>query len=299
MTHPASSQPASSQPDVSLSQADLTLTVAALGAEMQSFRKAGAELLWQGNPEYWSGRAPILFPIVGPAPEGRIRIGSHEAEMGQHGFARRRAFTLLEAGKTMCRHALSDDAETRAQYPFAFRLEVTHRLHRGRLEVSAEVINTGDVAMPFCLGFHPAFAWPLPGTGDAPHEVMLANAGEPKLARIKGGRLPDSRHPSPFAAGRLLLEPEQFESDAMIFPEGAGDALTYGVFDGPRLQFTFENLPVVALWQKPGAPFLCVEPWHGMHARVGASAELSERPGAISLAPGDSARFGYTVTPRM
>ncbi len=284
---------------VTLSDADLTLAVSPLGAEMQSFTKAGKELLWQGDADWWSGRAPILFPIVGPAPEGRIRIGNFEAEMGQHGFARRRSFSLEERSATSCRHVLTDDEMTRAQYPFAFRLAITHALAGGRLEITAEVANTGDTPLPFCLGFHPAFAWPLPGAEGRPHGVTLANMAEPALARIDGGRLPEARLPSPFSTGKLTLSHDQFEADAMIFPEGAGSALSYGADDGPRLGFTFENLPFLALWQKPGAPFLCVEPWHGMHAPTGASAQLSERPGARSLAPGETARFGYTVTPHL
>ncbi|WP_353474855.1 aldose 1-epimerase family protein [Salipiger sp. H15] len=284
---------------VTLADADLTLTVAPLGAEMQSFRKAGRELLWQGDAAWWSGRAPILFPIVGPAPEGRIRIGEFEAEMGQHGFARRSTFALEEVTATSCRHVLTDTDTTRAQYPFAFRLTVTHALEGGTLCVSAEVANTGDTPMPFCLGYHPAFAWPLPGAEGLAHEVTLANGGEPALARIDGGRLPETRLPSPFTKGRLTLAHDQFEADAMIFPEGAGAALGYGTEGGPRLDFTFENLPFLALWQKPGAPFLCVEPWHGMHAPLGGSAQLADRPGALTLAPDAAARFGYTVTPHL
>lgn len=284
---------------VTLSDADLTLTVAALGAEMQSFSRAGQELLWQGDPQWWSGRAPILFPIVGPAPEGRLTIGDFEAEMGQHGFARRRIFSLEESTATSCRHVLNDDEATRAQYPFAFRLAITHALESGMLKVTAEITNTGDTPLPFCLGFHPAFAWPLPGAEGQTHGVTLGNGAEPALARLDGSRLPETRLPSPFSKGELTLAHAQFEADAMIFPEGAGTELSYGTEDGPRLDFTFDNLPFLALWQKPGAPFLCIEPWHGMHAPRGGSAQLSERPGALSLAPGDSASFGYTVTPRL
>ncbi|MCA0938736.1 aldose 1-epimerase family protein [Salipiger pacificus] len=284
---------------VTLSDADLTVTIAALGAEMQSFAKGGKELLWQGDPAWWSGRAPILFPIVGSAPEGRIRIGDFETEMGQHGFARRSVFNLEERSATSCRHVLTDSEDTRAQYPFAFRLALTHALEDGTLKVTAEVTNTGDAPLPFCLGFHPAFAWPLPGAEGQPHGVTLADAAEPALARLDGGRLSATRLPSPFARGRLTLAHDQFEADAMIFPEGAGTALSYGADSGPRLVFTFRNLPFLALWQKPGAPFLCVEPWHGMHAPEGASAQLSERPGALSFAPGECASFGYTVTPHL
>lgn len=82
----------------------------------------------------------------------------------------------------------------------------------------------------------------------------------------------------------------------MIFPEGAGTALRYGAESGPRLSFEFEGLPHLALWQKPGAPFLCIEPWHGMAAEEEAGTEIADRPGSLVLAPGRTARFRWSVT---
>jgi galactose mutarotase-like enzyme len=92
-----------------------------------------------------------------------------------------------------------------------------------------------------------------------------------------------------------MLDHAMFEQDAMIFPEGAGKGLSYGVEGGPTMRFSFENLPNLALWTKPGAPFLCVEPWHGMAAELGGSSELADRPYTKTLAPGATARFAFTV----
>ncbi|MBN9887547.1 aldose 1-epimerase family protein [Salipiger abyssi] len=282
---------------IRIESATLTAIVSPLGAEMQSLRTAsGADLLWHGDPDWWSGRAPILFPIVGKAPGDRIAVGDHEAQMRQHGFARRSLFELVAHDSDSCRHVLRDSAETRALYPFAFELAVSHALADDTLSVSAEIANRDNRPMPFGFGFHPAFAWPLPGAEGMPHEIRLDNGAEPQLARLRDGLLPPDRHPSPFSAGRLILAPEQFEADAMIFPEGAGSGLRYGVPGGPELAFSFENLPNLALWTIPGAPYLCVEPWHGMAAQTGASPQIAERPFSLSLAAGDSVRFAWRVT---
>jgi hypothetical protein len=58
---------------------------------------------------------------------------------------------------------LSDSEATRAVYPFAFRLALAFRVTEARLHVAATVTNAGDHDMPFSFGYHPAFAWPLPG----------------------------------------------------------------------------------------------------------------------------------------
>ncbi len=123
--------------------------------------------------------------------------------------------------------------------------------------------------LPFGFGFHPAFVCPLPGATTA----------------------------SPFRSGRLELSPGLFAKAALVFPAAAGPGLRYGVPGGPRLRFAFEGLPDLALWTKPGAPFLCVQPWQGMAAHEGASPGITARPGTLTLAPSETRRFAMGVTP--
>src|SRR5690606_20303829 len=119
--------------------------------------------------------------------------------------------------------------------------------------------------------------------------------GEPGLVRLENGLARSGRLPSPFQKGRLMLDHAQFEADAMIFPEGAGSGLTYRAEDGPSLRFRFENLPNLALWTKPAAPFLCVEPWHGTAPETGAGDDLAARPYNVILPAGETSRFAFTV----
>ncbi|THD76953.1 aldose 1-epimerase family protein [Thalassobius vesicularis] len=276
----------------------LSVTVSDLGAEMQSLRDAqGRDYLWNGDPAFWSGRSPILFPIVGRAPGDRITVAGHDAPMAQHGFARRSRFALVSADPTACTHVLTPGDAIRAVYPPAFRLELTHRLDGATLRVTATVTNPGIAPLPFGLGFHPAFRWPLPGAEGQPHHVTLDGGANPEMARLTGGLLPPERHPSPFAEGRLTLEQSLFEADAMLFPGSAIPGLTYGPDTGPRLRFGFDNLPDLALWTKPGAPFVCIEPWHGTAARTTDGPAIEDRPGTILLPPGDSLSFRWSVTP--
>ncbi|SFB03591.1 Galactose mutarotase [Rhizobium sp. NFR07] len=283
---------------VRIASDQLSIEVSSLGAEMQSLRTSdGRDWLWNGDGAWWTGRSPILFPIVGKAPDNRIAVDGTSYEMGQHGFARRSEFVLAAESLSSCRFELASSDATRRVYPFDFLLSVTHSVEGRRLTVAAEVENRDTRAMPFGLGFHPAFLWPLPGAGGAAHTVTLDNGGEPLLTRLEDGLVTGDRLASPFSKGRLILANEMFEADAMIFAEGAGNGLTYAAEGGPGLEFTFDNLPNVALWQKVGAPFLCVEPWHGMAAKVGSFAEVAERPYGTVLEPGEKARFAFTVEP--
>lgn len=280
-----------------IANAFLTVDVSSLGAEMQSVSTAdGIGWLWNGDPAFWTGRSPVLFPIVGKAPDDTLLVDGRPYPMAQHGFARRREFSLDEGAATACRHILDACDETRAVYPFEFRLAVEHRLDGPSLTVSATVENRGGEPMPFGCGFHPAFLWPLPGAKGKPHGVTLDNRAEPKRQPLEKGLLSRGRLPSPFRSGRLPLAHDLFADDALVFPEEAGDGLAYAAEDGPALEFRFENLPNLALWTKPGAPFLCIEPWHGTAAEYGGGRELKDRPYTVTLGPGEHRRFAFTVT---
>ena len=268
----------------------LAVAVAPMGAELQSLRWKGRELLWQGDPAWWTGQAPLLFPIVGLAPDDKVAFGDDLYDMPKHGFARRSLFDLAGAGADFCRHILRDTPETRARFPFAFELAATHRIEGASLTQGVEITNRD--ARPIRWGAR----YFGQGGGSGATTVTLDNRAEPELARLVDGLLAPDRLASPFAAGRLQITPDLFRDDALIFPEGAGRGLTLGAETGPQLHFTFDNLPNLAIWQKVGAPFLCIEPWHGTAAAHGASPQMKERPWTVTLAPGDVARFSWTVT---
>ena len=90
----------------------MTVTVDELGAQLMSITAAdGTEYLWNGDPAYWTGRAPILFPYVGRLTNDRYTYDGKEYEMTRHGFAKRSEFTVLTAGKDHVRRVLRAGGE--------------------------------------------------------------------------------------------------------------------------------------------------------------------------------------------
>ena len=148
---------------VSISDSTLSAQISPLGAELVRLQDGnGLDLLWDGDPAFWTGRSPLLFPIVGETRGNRIRVAGASYGMGRHGFARTSTFALVASGPSHCTWRLEANGETRRQYPFEFRLDVTYRVEAATLHMSAEVTNPGDGIMPAAFGFHPALRWPLP-----------------------------------------------------------------------------------------------------------------------------------------
>lgn len=271
----------------------ISVEISSMGSEMQSVTTSdGKSWLWDGDAAFWNGRSPVLFPIVGKAPGDHLRIEGQLYPMGQHGFARRSLFTLAESGPDFCRYELRASPTSKTIFPFDFLLSLEHRVVGRAVTVTADVHNLDHRPLPFGIGFHPAFVWPLPDSDGLVHVVTLDNGASPELVRLSGGLVQRNALASPFSAGRLVLDPALFAADAMIFPHGAGAGLRYGAGE-KAIHFTWENLPNLALWSKPGAPFVCLEPWHGTAAEVGGSDALEDRPYGEVLGPGASGRYAF------
>jgi hypothetical protein len=135
---------------------------------------SGLDLLWNGDPAFWTGCSPLLFPIVGKAKGNRIKVAGAAYEIGRHGFARTSTFALVSSEAARCVWRLEASEATRWHYPFEFRLDVTYAIEGAALHMTAEVTNRGNGIMPASFGFHPALRWPLPhGKPRAVHEIVF------------------------------------------------------------------------------------------------------------------------------
>ena len=282
---------------VTLQNGTLGAAVSARGAELQRLHTAaGEELLWDGNPDVWAGRSPLLFPVVGNVKDDRITVRGQHYPLLRHGFARTSTFELVESSTARCTWRLRANDETRARYPFTFRLDVAYALDGARLTMSATVANDGVEPMPASFGFHPAFRWPLvPGVAREDHDVRFGEPEPEPIRRLAGGLL-GGPEPTPVAGERLALADGLFERDALVFDRLRSRRLTYGPTAGRRLELEFPALPHLGIWSKPGAGFVCLEPWHGFASPIDFDGELAEKPGIVMILPQAERLFELSVT---
>jgi len=275
----------------------LTVGVKPEGAELCSLMDAaGHELLWQAG-DAWRSQAPNLFPIVGELNGGQYRHNGKTYRMVRHGFARRKRFAWLQRTPTRCRLVLHDDAETRAEYPFGFRFEIGYALDDDALEISFTVTNTGRSVLPASVGGHPAFAWPLAeGVEKSAHTLEFSDDEGPVIRRIdaNGLILPDPL-PSPIKDRVLALDSSLFQADAIILDQLRSSSIRYSAPGAPSIEVSWDGFRQLGIWQKPGADFICIEPWHGHADPQGFGGDLLDKPGMMLIPPGEKRVLTHRV----
>ena len=276
---------------VSITSGGLTAQIDPRGAQLSSLKTQDLrELLWNGDPAVWAGRAPLLFPIVGVLAGGVYRLGPKSYPLSRHGFARDKTFALQNSSPTGATFRLRADESTHSVYPFQFELDVHYEITGAKLALTTSIRNLGATDMPASFGYHPGFCWPLPfGRPRASHYIEFENDEPAAVRRIDAaGLLTPERDATPVANRRLELADALFERDVLIFDQIKSRSVTYGGNQGPRLRIGFPDAAYLGVWTKPGAPFVCIEPWHGITDPEGFSGDFTQKPGVRVLEGGEA-----------
>ncbi|RUW98656.1 aldose 1-epimerase family protein, partial [Mesorhizobium sp. M2A.F.Ca.ET.037.01.1.1] len=202
-----------------------------------------------------------------------------------------------EQGPTSCTLVLSDNAETRTHYPFAFRLAIGYELTSRQLGVTFEITNTGDEPLPASIGAHPAFNWPLlPELPKEAYRLTFAKNEPAPVRRLKDGLLLPAPQPTPIQGKTLPLSEKLFVDDAVILDKPVSNSVRYAAERGPAIEMSWQGFNELGIWSKPGgAPFLCIEPWHGIASPVDFDGEFTGKPGVMLIEPGTRRVLSYRI----
>ncbi|WP_114943954.1 aldose 1-epimerase family protein [Microvirga calopogonii] len=283
---------------VNISSPHLQAQVSEKGAELVRLQDVhGKDLLWDGDPAFWTGRSPLLFPVVGRVRNDRIRVDGSEYGLPKHGFARTSLFEVREVEASQCRFGLTSDKTTLQQYPFPFELDVSYRIKDATLTITAAVNNAGPSVMPVSFGFHPAFRWPLPyGAPREAHAIRFEREETAPIRRPVDGLISRDVEASPVQGRMLRLQDRYFETDALVFDRLESRSVTYGAPAGGSIQVDFPDMPHLGIWTKPGAGFICIEPWQGHADPEGFDGEFAAKPGVVLVRPGETRNFAMAIT---
>lgn len=211
---------------------------------MTSLVLDGVELLYLDEETFSDtarevrGGIPILFPNAGTL------AGEQFPRLPKHGFAISSSEWAAQESSDPARFRehLSSRAQTRAMYPFSFRLEVEGALEQdGSFSLTQKLLSREtDRALPIAMGLHPYFA---------------VNNEEKSEVRFEfpGGALAEKERTVWMGGGTVFLD-----NPAVLHPEAVVRVHLPGVgILAMEVSPIYRHLWV---WSEPGKDFVCVEP---------------------------------------
>ncbi|MCB7480740.1 aldose 1-epimerase family protein [Christiangramia sediminis] len=279
----------------------LKITVKETGAELCSIlnKENHKEYIWQADPEIWDSHGPNLFPVIGVLKDGKYRFEGEEYKIPKHGFIRHNEnIRLKERTELQLVFELLYSEETLQMYPFKFDFRIAFTLNKKSIEVNHHVINLDEKPIYFSLGGHPAFNiqhfekekiedYALVFDKKMDLETYVLN--EEGLVSSKTKSVLNNEN-------KIQLTENIFNKDAFIFKNIKSKKVDLiSRKNGKILSVTYKDFKNLGIWAKPGAPYVCIEPWLGIADIEGTDQNLKNKEGIIKLEPENEFDADYSI----
>ena len=276
------------------------------GAELISFKLDGVEKIHQGQncvdekgKPYYSGQWTVLFPTVGKSKQNQTIINGKTYEMPINGFVKDMEFEPITNLNNFHSYVYRSNRKLIDKFPYEFSLYVTYRLDENKLTTIYKVVNEGDTAMPFGIGSIPAFAIDEEELEKGSYILEFSEEEE----KVKFLSLCDGLIETEYGKNRMLnkrqivIDPHTFDNNALVLKGIQNKRLTLKNRRLGKKLFTidFEEFPYLAIWSRPGAPFICIEPWKTMPDSMTSSGVFRQKSSINLLSPSQSYECKYSV----
>jgi len=279
----------------------LKVTIDLKGAQLSSFynKKTGVEHLWQADANIWPWHSPNLFPVVGGLINNQLLVDGQAYEMGRHGFARTSEFILLEADEVSASFSLPHCEKTLQVYPYKFDYQVLYMLIDNSLRVTHKVINLDKKTIYFSVGAHPAFNVPF-FKGESYEDYYLEFETDEHLeanALSADGFFTGETHTVPTPGNKLYLTRHLFDADALVFKQLNSRMISIkSKKHDQSISVEFPHYNYLGLWAKPGADFVCIEPWLGCADSENHQVNINKKEAIQSLHTGHVFEAPYFIS---
>lgn len=274
------------------------------GAELVSFKINGEEKVHQGEnctdengKIYWKRHWPVLFPTVGKCKKNQTIINGRTYEMQQHGFARDMEFEPLTKLDNFHSYIFRSNKKLIDKYPYEFSLTVTYRTDENKLTTIYKVINEGDTDMPFGIGGHPALKIDREELDKGNYYLEF----EEEEDKIHFLYLVDGLIGTEYAKNIIEnkkivpLNASSFSNDAIIMKGLKSKKISLKNKGKTILTMDYTGFPYLAIWTKPRAPFICIEPWMTTADNVNGSGVFRQKTDILLLSPKQEYECKYTI----
>jgi len=263
-----------------------------LGAECVSMfdKIKRTELIWQGHPDSWAGKAPNLFPFIGRLKNNAYYHDGKEYKLNIHGFARKSEFAVLQQSKCSVALLLADTPDTINAYPFKFNFIVKYSLRGNRLTTEYIVKNTDNKDIYFGVGGHPGFN--IKGKS----KIVFEKEEQPEQFTFEQTELLINGIKPYGTLKEMILRKQLFNEDAVLLTNLKSRCLTLSSENGVNIKFIFGGVPFLAFWtHKKSGDYICIEPWCGLPDYFEPAREIKNKKGINRLSPKKEFKYKYII----
>lgn len=286
-----------------IKSSQLTVEVKALGGELTSIQdRNGTEYLWQADPAYWAGQAPVLFPIVGSLPQGKARLqDGREVRMPRHGLIRKQEFEVIRQEEDSITFSIKSNQDTKEAYPFDYEVQIQYEVHENCVSTIYNVMNCGKETMPYTIGGHPAFRCPIfEGERFEDYSILFPEKETASCPKINPEGLiqGDDRVPILQDETSIKVRHSLFYEDALVFDQlKSRQVRLVHKETGHGICVDFPHMNYLGIWSAANdAPFVALEPWLGVASYLEEGDAFEQKRGMQHLEPGESRQHSFSIT---
>lgn len=269
---------------ITISNEFLTATFSEIGAELKSLKYDGKELIWYGDPKFWTGSSPVLFPICSGLKDDEFIYNGNTYTMPKHGFARRAKFDVETVADNTASFLLSSDNCPQDNYPFKYEFRIIYTLVGKKVNVEYNIRNLTDGDMYFSVGAHEAYHCP---EGIANYEIIFDKKENLDAYQLEGPLLSFETKSYGSDTNLLQLDDSLFKNDCLIFKNlNSHSVVLRNKTTDQKIKVDFNDFPFLLVWTVPGAPFICIEPWCGITDNVDTNKQFSQKEGIEKIEKG-------------
>ena len=283
--------------EYSLKYKDIQISVNSRGAEQEHLIYNGKDYIRQRD-EFWNRKAPFLFPIVGKLRDLKTYIDGNLYSMNQHGFLRDREFELESKTDNSLTFISTYSEDTLKLYPFKYQVRIKYEIKDCGVAIDIEVTNKGKEKMYFNIGGHPGFRLPMYDNEKFDDYSVVFEKTEDfdaPTVNLQNGTL-DFDHTIRYDhIDRIDLNYKYFEIDAIVIPKVKSREVKLVNKENKGIRFNYHGFNSLAIWTKPNAPFVCLEPWMGYADHSDSDYNFIKKDDIVTLKANEVYKCGYSV----
>lgn len=269
---------------ITISNKFLTATFSKTGAELKSLKSKEREYIWNGDPAFWTGSSPVLFPICSGLKDDEFIYEGKTYTMPKHGFARRTEFEVESVGENTATFLLSSKNVPKDNYPFEYEFRIIYTLDGKKLCVEYNIRNLTDGDMYFSVGAHEAYSCP---EGIENYEIVFEKVENLDAYQLEGPLLSDNTKSFGQNTNVLPLNNSLFENDCLIFKNLNSHSVNLvNKTTHQKIKVDFDGFDYLLVWTVPDAPFICIEPWCGITDNINTTKDFTKKEGIEKIEKG-------------